>query len=323
MKNKIMKRLNELEKIVGNTPLIKIPYYFAGKYRKVYAKLEWYNPTGSIKDRAAFSMIKSAYEKDLLEPQKRIIEATSGNMGLSLCFFAAQLGNPVTLVMPKSVSEERKKLFNLYGIDVHYTETMQEAVEMAEELAKKLDAFWPNQFDNSDNVFGQSKIANEIMRSIKGSHCRLNNGMAFISGVGSSGTLTGVAYGLHEHMPNNRIYCIEISQAPIFSNYTSGTHHIQGLSDSRIPNNFVRSLVDYYIKVDENDVIAMAQKLNKAGYPVGLSGAANFLGAVLSAEPCCFTVFPDDNKKYLSTELTTPRESALVNNIRITKHKIL
>ena len=315
-----MKLLNEIEKLIGNTPTVNIRYCRDdGVSGLVVAKMEWYNLTGSIKDRAAYYIIKDAYESGLIKPGYTLVEATSGNMGLSLCVIGKQLGYKVKLFMPKTMSEERFKIFELLGADVEKTNSLTEAVERAKEYAAyHKDAYWTDQFNNFSNVRAHMLTTgfeiSEIYDKIKKDNPFAT--YAFVAGMGSCGTMIGVS----KVLPMNiKRVVAEPANTPIFSvgPEKKGAHAIQGLSNSVISKNFKKEDVDIFVPVSDDDVIAMAKKLNNAGYSVGLSGAANFLAAVLYGANISFTVFPDDHKKYLSTQLTQPVGTFLVDGIEI------
>lgn len=299
--------LYKLEKLIGNTPLIKIKYRFNGAVNHIYAKLEWYNFSGSIKDRPAFEILNNALKRGLLKPGQTICETSSGNMGISICSLAKTIDCPVVICLPKFMSEERKQLLKLYGAKLELTENFQEAFKATEEFREK-DAFLTCQFENEDNVFSHFKTGKEILTKQK-------DISAFVSGVGTGGTLMGVGKYLKDKI-GAKIIAIEPSESRILSLGKSGKHKIQGLSDEIVPKIYDKDMVDKIIPVKSDDAICMAQKIcAKLGLGVGISSGANFLGCVLSEMDNCATIFVDDNKKYLSTDLSNKMSSSLVDSI--------
>lgn len=311
-----MDKLNEVSKLVGNTPLVAITYKFRDQVRRAFAKAEWFNLTGSIKDRVALQMYYDAYEQGLLKPGQTICETTSGNMGISLAAVGAYLGHPVLVCMPKSMSTERKQLLKLYGAKLMLQETFDDCFKKAEEMREK-GAFLTLQFENPSNLVAHQKsTAVEIARQTHTRPC-------FVAGVGTGGTLTGIGGYLKQHF-GTKVIALEPKESSILSMGVSKGHHkIQGLADDIVPKNYDAELVDDIVSVMSDDAIAMAQKLNAVGLGVGISGGANFLGCVLSGIDNAITVFADDNKKYLSTALATPMESALVDEIEIISFSVI
>ena len=311
MKKSIEEKFETLEKLIGNTPLVEITYKYKGKLRRCYAKLEWYNLSGSIKDRPAFEILKAAYKIGALKPGQPICETTSGNMGISIAAIAYYLGNPVIVCMPKNMSKERQELLKLYGASLELTESFEEAFARAEEFKSK-GSYLPHQFENVNNLKAHySSTAKEI-------YSKLGAIDAFVSGVGTGGTLMGAGKFLNEKC-NAKVIAVDPAEANLLkSGVSEGKHKIQGLSDSIIPALYESSLVDEIISVNSDDAICMAQKLcRELGLGVGISSGANFLGCVLSNAERPATVFADDNKKYLSTELIEPKTSKLVDQIEL------
>lgn len=304
----MIKRLNNINKLIGDTPLVKIKYKYLGLEKNIYAKLEWFNFTGSIKDRPAFEIIKNAYLTNKLKIGQTICETSSGNMGISICAIAKYLGFDVVICMPKFLSEERKQLLKLYGAKLELTDNFEQAFLKAQEYQNK-GAFLTMQFENKNNTFAhQQQTGVEIYNKTKEISC-------FVSGVGTGGTIMGVGGYLKEKL-NSKIIAIEPQESPILSQGKSGSHKIQGLSDEIIPKLYDKTLVDKIIPIKSNDAICMTQKLClKLGMGVGISSGANFLGCVLSGLDNCSTVFADDNKKYLSTDLSKSLCSDFVDKI--------
>lgn len=311
-----MNKFEQVEKLIGNTPLIEICYKYKGMKRKMFSKLEWYNLSGSIKDRPAFEVLKNAYLKGELKENQPICEVTSGNMGISICAIARYLSNPVIICMPKFMSEERKKLLTLFGANLQLTDSFLDAFEKAEEF-KKDGAFLSKQFENENNVFAHyNSTAIEILS-------KLENIPYFVSGVGTGGTLMGIGKHLKE-LRQTKVIALDPKEASLLTFGKSiGKHKIQGLSDEIIPKIYDKSLVDKIVQIKSDDAVAMAQKLcEKLGLGVGISSGANFLGCVLAGDEAV-TVFADDNKKYLSTDLSTKINSDFVEDIELIGYKVL
>ena len=311
-----MNKLNEVNKLIGNTPLIEVSYSYKGKVKTVLAKLEWYNLSGSIKDRPAYEIIKTAYEKGELKEGQTICETTSGNMGISISAIARLINNPVVICMPKFMSEERKELLKLYGAKLELTENFIEAFKKAEEY-KKNGAYLTYQFENDNNPKAHfNGTAKEIFSKLK-------DIPYFVSGVGTGGTLMGIGSFLKSKL-GTKIVALDPKEASLLTfGRSMGKHKIQGLSDEIIPEIYDRSLVDSIIQISSDDAVCMAQKLCKElGLGVGISSGANFLACVLTGDRAV-TVFADDNKKYLSTDLSGNLKSDLVDEIKLIGYKVL
>lgn len=299
-----MEKIRNLSKFIGNTPLLHFNVKYNDSTTNIYAKCEWFNYCGSVKDRAGILMIKNAGLKEGDE----IVEVTSGNMGISLACLGAFLGLKVTIFMPKNMSSERKKLIRLYGAKLVICKNFEICFKKAENYSKKHNAVYIRQFENKYNKLAQKNIGKEIIKKIKPS--------AFVSGVGTGGTLMGAGGYLKKY--GVKIIAIDPASSSLLTlGYKKGEHKIQGISDGIIPALYDKRIVDKIVLINDDDAIAMAQKLNKLGVPCGISGGANFLGCVLCGYKDVATVFADDNKKYLSTKLSTPVNSELVNNIEI------
>lgn len=310
--------IKTLNKLISNEPIIEITYKYLGATRKVYAGLEWYSLTGSIKDRVAYQMLRDAYSIGKLHKGDRVVEVSSGNMGLSLVAMGNILGNPVTIIMPKFMSEERKKLLRLYGGELVEVDDFKSAFKLCEEY-RKLGYFCPSQFDSPSNSLAhEGMTATRIYQKIKNKPVH-----SFVCGIGTSGTFSGVGRILKDKL-NLKILAVEPLNARIVSGHPPYGHHaLQGLSDEKLPELFDRALCDDAIQISDNDAIAMSQKLcRKLSLGVGISSGANFLGCVLSMSNAV-TVFPDDNKKYLSTALGMPISTQLVDNIQLISFKVL
>ena len=223
-----------MKELIGNTPLIKIKYRYQNQIKNVYAKLEYYNLTGSIKDRMAYYIITEAYKNKTLNKNQPIIEATSGNTGISLAAVGAKFNNPVYIFMPDWVSKERKNIMEKYGAKVYLVSKQEggfvECIKRANQLAKELNGFRPNQFENKLNEeINYMTTAQEIInKNIKIS--------GFVSGVGTGGTLMGIGKKLKEIYKNSKVIAIEPENLPIISKgINEGTHKIEGIGDEFIP----------------------------------------------------------------------------------------
>jgi len=302
-----------LATLVGNTPLLVIHYLYRGKPAVVYAKAENLNMTESIKDRMAFHILLSAYNRGLLQAGDRIVEATSGNTGISFAALGRALGHPVTIFMPDWMSEERKALIRSYGAEIRLVSKEEGgfvgSIEMAEELARCTEnCFLPRQFSNADNADAHYRTTGpEIWFQLQSQGLRPS---AFVAGVGTGGTVMGTGRFLKEKDPSVIVCPLEPANSPTLTTGTKvGKHRIQGISDEFIPPIVKLDSLDDIIQVDDGDAILMAQKLShQLGLGVGISSGANFLGAVqlqqkLGPDAIVVTVLPDSNKKYLSTDL--------------------
>lgn len=309
-------KINELSKLVGNTPMLVINYKYKGEIKHAYAKAEWYNLSGSIKDRVALQMYYDAYQSGTLQPNQPICETTSGNMGISLACLGAYLGHKVIVCMPKSMSEERKQLLRLYGAELILLDSFDDCFNKAKQFEKE-GAYLTLQFENNSNIVAHERTtAVEIERQLNVYPC-------FVAGVGTGGTLIGVGSYL-KNKYGTKIFAVQPQESSILSMGASqGRHKIQGLADDLIPKNYHQEIVDDVISVHSDDAIAMAQKLNAIGLGVGISGGANFLGCVLSGVDNAITTFADDNKKYLSTDLSKPIQSELINEIEILSFSVI
>lgn len=321
---------NNIEKLIGNTPIIKINYEYQNKRRYAFFKAEWLNFSGSIKDRVAYQIILDAIKTKNLKRGQEIVEVTSGNMGISLSAVAKSFGFKTTIFMPKTMSEERKKLLLMYGANLILTDSFDDAFEKAKVYAKENNAFLANQFSNNSNILAQTKTAEEIYLKLKG---KLKG---FVAGMGTSGTLMGATkyfksvglLGVSKKIKANKkikIFGVEPFSSQVFSKGVSlGDHKIQGLADDFVPDLYSDKDVGKILQVGDEDAIAMSDKLAKTfGFAVGISSGANFLGAVLSNLNGIASVFADDNKKYLSTELFGAKTTKLVDEIKLKSFEVL
>ncbi len=295
-----------IDKLIGNTPMIKINYEYEGKVGSIYTKLEYYNYSGSIKDRIAYYIIKKEKESGKLKDNQTIVEVTSGNTGIAFSAIGALFGHEVHIFMPDWTSIERRKIMEMYGAHVHLVSKeeggFKKALALAEEFAKEHNAYRPLQFDNPLNVEGQYKTtAKEILDTIPDVN-------TFVSGIGTGGTLMGIGKRLKENNPNSKVIALEPSTLSILKmGMEEGSHMIEGIGDDFIPGIVNQDLIDDIVLIDDCDAINMSKRIaQEFGLGIGISSGANFLASVLvnNDELKIATVFPDDNKKYITTRLS-------------------
>ena len=296
------------KKVIGNTPMIKINYKFKGKERYVYTKLEYYNLTGSIKDRVAYYIIKNAKERGNLKDNMPIVEATSGNTGISIAALGSYYNHPVYIFMPDWASKERVELMKSYGANITLISRQDggflKCVEEAKKLANEKNGFLSNQFANKDNFHAHYETTgNEILEQIS------EKIGGFVAGVGTGGTLMGTTKKLKEKFKNVKVVAIEPDKMPIISQGKMlGQHKIEGIGDDFVPDLIDKNKIDDIILINDNDAINMSRKLSRdLGLGVGISSGANLIGSILLTEKienAVVTIFADDNKKYMSTDLS-------------------
>ena len=336
MMNTLTKRITGISSLIGNTPLLGIDFEYKGSKRTIYAKAEYLNMTGSIKDRMAFHILQKAYQSGVLKEGDRIIEATSGNTGIAFSGIGRAMGHPVTIYMPDWMSQERINLMRSYGADIKLVSKEEGgflgSIDMANQLAESdPNTFLPLQFSNGDNCEAHyNTTAPELWWQLKYRNLIPD---AFVAGVGTGGTVMGVGKYLKEQNPKIKIHPLEPSNSPTMSTgHKVGKHRIQGISDEFIPSIVELDKLDDIISVDDGDAIVMAQKLSSVlGLGVGISSGANFLGALkvqeeLGADAVVVTVFADDNKKYLSTDLMKEeplKEDFMASEVKLTKFRAL
>jgi len=305
---KIYKSITEL---IGNTPLLEIVNYNRqnGIKGKIIAKLEYFNPGGSVKDRVGYAMIKDAEDRGLIGKDTVIIEPTSGNTGIALAFVAAAKGYELILTMPETMSVERRSLLSALGAKIVLTpgsEGMKGAIKKAEELAKKTaNAFMPQQFDNPANPEAHRKTtAEEIWRDTEG---KVD---VFVAGVGTGGTITGVGEILKARNPEIRIVAVEPEDSPVLSGGNPGPHKIQGIGAGFVPQVLNKTVIDEIFRVKNEDAFAAARKLSSSeGLLVGISsGAALHAATEIARRPgdmgrSIVVLLPDTGERYLSTDL--------------------
>jgi cysteine synthase A len=307
------RRLQGLSRLVGNTPLLQISFFFRGRPRTLYAKSEQLSMTGSIKDRMALEILRRGYEGDRLRPGDTIAEATSGNTGISFAALGRALGHPVTIFMPDWMSRERIDLISSFGARVvlvsHDEGGFQGCIRKAEDLAAHFpNVFLPSQFSNRTNPDAHTRTTGPEIWNQLAMFGRQPD--AFVAGVGTGGTVMGIGRYLRARRPSVSVHPLEPAESPTLSTgHKVGQHRIQGISDEFIPAVVALDQLDDVVAVHDGDAIIMAQQLaQQLGLGVGISSGANFLGALevqnrLGADSVVVTVFPDSNKKYLTTDL--------------------
>jgi cysteine synthase A len=304
----IDRKFRGLGHLIGNTPLLAIECRFRGTRRTVYAKAENLNMTGSIKDRMALHILRQGYARGLLTPGALIAEATSGNTGIAFCAVGRALGHPVTIFMPEWMSQERKDLIRSLGAQIRLVGREEGgflgSIKMAEEFAAGTPgAFLPRQFSNEDNCSAHMETTGpEVWWQLR-FHSLAPD--AFVAGVGTGGTVMGVGSFLRRMKPNTMIFPLEPANSPTLSTgHKVGKHRIQGISDEFIPPILDLASLDEVVSVDDGDAILIALKVQER----------------LGADAVVVTVFPDDNKKYLSTDLLRQeptKEDFLAPHVRL------
>jgi cysteine synthase A len=323
-------KFKALTRLVGNTPLVSIHFRYHGSHRVIFAKSEYLNLTGSIKDRMAIRILEKAYAEAKIAPGHTIAEATSGNTGISFAAIGRMLGHPVKIFMPDWMSQERVHLIRSYGAEVVSVSKgdggFLGSIRMCEELAAaRNDVFLPRQFSNPANTEAHEETTGpEIWSQLLSVGKRPQ---AFVAGVGTGGTVMGVGKYLRARDASIHVHPVEPAESPTLTTGCKvGNHRIQGISDEFIPEIVQLKDLNEVIAIPDGDAILMAQKLaTTLGLAVGISSGCNFLAAVkaqgkIGAESCVVTVFCDDNKKYLSTALMsdeTPKPDYLSPQIEL------
>ena len=317
-------------KLIGNTPMIKIDYEYKEKQKSVYVKLEYYNLTGSIKDRVVYYIIENAKRRGELKEEMPIIEATSGNTGISLAALGAYYNHPVYIFMPDWASKERVELMKSFGANLILVSKQDggfiRCVEEAKKMAEEKKGFLSNQFANVDNFEAHyettgKEILEQIPEKIGG----------FVSGVGTGGTLMGIGAKLKEKFKSLKIVAIEPEKMPIISQGEKiSQHKIEGIGDDFVPDLVDKSKIDDIVLINDDDAINMSRKLaRELGLGVGISSGANFIGSVKKKKKIEYpvvTVFADDNKKYLSTDLSKnidQNNKFISNYIKLLNYEII
>jgi len=293
--------------LVGDTPVVELARINNTK-SLILAKLEALNPSGSIKDVMALYMMDVAEKRGMLKPGSKIIEATSGNTGISFAMLALLKGCQFVAVMPEHMSKERRQMMQAFGAEVVLTpekDGFPGALDRVEQLAKEIKGVWlPRQFDNPDNIAAHREItAKRILKEVRD---RID---VFVAGVGTGGTLMGVAEALRKVYPNVKIVAVEPAESAVMSGGKPASHLIQGIGSGFVPSLVNMDLIDEVIKVKSNDAVAMTRRLMKEeGLMVGISSGANVLAALEVAQrlgkgKTIVTILPDRGERYLSMDL--------------------
>jgi cysteine synthase A len=294
--------------LVGNTPLVRLGRIVPDGSAEIVAKLESFNPGGSVKDRIALAMIEDAEKRGLLKPGATIVEPTSGNTGIGLAMVAAVKGYKLILTMPDDMSQERRKLLQRYGAQLVLTpaiEGMTGAVFAAEEMVQKNgDYFMPQQFTNPANPqVHRQTTAQEVLRDTGG---RLD---AFVAGVGTGGTITGVGEVLKQKLPGVLVVAVEPTRSPVLAGGKPGLHGIQGIGASFVPSVLNSEVYDELIAVKDEEAMEMTRRLTRTeGLLVGISAGANVFASLQIAKRLgegkrVVTILPDTGERYLSVNL--------------------
>jgi len=299
--------------MVGNTPMMELNYTYKGVPGNIYVKCEHYNLTGSVKDRMALYIMSQAHRTGTIRPDDVIVEATSGNTGIAFAAIGKALGHEVIIMMPDWLSQERIDIIRSLGAKVHLVSKSQGgfkgSILLSEQMRKGSDKYFlPRQFENNFNGEAHEMTTGpEIWEQLRSKGLKPD---AFVAGVGTGGTVMGTGKYLRSKNPAIRIHPLEPAESPtLTTGFKVGSHRIQGISDEFIPAIVDLNNLDEVIQANDGDAIIMAQKLAKQlGLAVGISSGANVIGAIklheqMGAGSVVVTLFPDSNKKYLSTDL--------------------
>jgi cysteine synthase A len=302
----------ETSAVVGNTPLVSLPRLAEEVAAEIVAKVEYFNPGGSVKDRIGVAMIDGAEREGLIERGRSVlVEPTSGNTGIALALVCAARDYRLILTLPEGMSRERTALLRTYGAEVHETPSlggMHEAVQLAEDLVREHDAFMPQQFSNPANPeIHRRTTAEEIWRDLDGQVD------VFVSGVGTGGTITGVGQVLKERRPEVQVIAVEPAASPVLSGGEPGPHKIQGIGAGFVPEVLDRSVIDEVIKVDDEDALDTARRTaQREGLLVGISAGAAISAALQIAARTgmagkrVVVVVPDSGERYMSLPFFAP-----------------
>lgn len=302
-------RYESITETIGQTPVVQINRIIPPNHARVFAKCEFFNPMGSVKDRIGAAMIDAGESAGLINKDTQIIEPTSGNTGIALAFVCAAKGYKLTLTMPETMSVERRAIVRALGAEVVLTPGtagMKGAIAKAFELAENTPNSWmPQQFDNPANPAIHEKTTGpEIWEALEG------NVDAIVAGVGTGGTITGVARYIKERNPDFRVIAVEPASSPVISGGQPGPHKIQGIGAGFIPRNLDTSLLDEVVTVKDEDAFDWARRIAKTeGILVGISSGANLWAAAqVAARPefkgkRIVTILPSSGERYLSTPL--------------------
>jgi cysteine synthase A len=309
----IADKFTNLWHLVGNTPMLELNFTYKGKSGRIFVKCENYNLTGSVKDRMALYILYQAYKNGHIKPTDTIVEATSGNTGISFSAIGKALGHEVIIIMPDWLSKERKDIITSMGAKIHLVSKSEGgflgSILLSEQLANASDRFFlPKQFENEYNACAhETTTGPEIWQQLAGKSLVPD---AFIAGVGTGGTVTGTGKYLKLKNPAIKVHPLEPAESPtLTTGYKVGSHRIQGISDEFIPAIVKLDELDEVIQANDGDAIIMAQMLaSQLGLAVGISSGANVIGAIkvqqqLGDDAVVVTLLCDSNKKYLSTDL--------------------
>lgn len=298
-----------IDQLIGSTPLLKLNRIVPEDAADVYVKLEFFNPAGSIKDRIALAMIEKAEAEGKLKPGDTIIEPTSGNTGIGLASVAAAKGYHLIIVMPETMSVERRKLMQGYGAELILTpgaDGMKGSIAKAQELVDTKGYFMPMQFENPANpAIHEATTGQEIIDAFG----KDDLPDAFVAGVGTGGTLSGIGHALKKADPNIKVYALEPAESPLLKEGKAGKHKIQGISAGFIPKTLDQEVYDGIIEVSSDDAIKTGQAVGRLeGFLPGISAGANIYGVIELAKQLgkgkkVVTVSPDGGDRYLSTDL--------------------
>lgn len=306
-----MKVVNNIAELIGNTPLVKLNRINPAGGAAVYLKLEYFNPSGSVKDRAAFNMILEAEKQGLLKPNSTIIEPTSGNTGIGLAMNAAARGYKAILVMPDTMTQERINILKAYGAEVVLTpgdEKMSGAIKKAEQLTKQLpNAFMPMQFDNHANPDAhRHTTAKEIIEAMDEIGKSLS---AFVASAGTGGTITGTGEALKEHYKNLKVHVVEPAGSPVLSGGKPGKHKLVGTSPGFIPSVLNQDVYDEILNIEDEQAYDITRRLaSEEGILVGPSSGAACFASIevakrLTPKDVVVCIIADTGERYLSTDV--------------------
>ena len=302
------KLYNNITELIGNTPIVKLNHLVPEDAADVYVKLEAFNPGSSVKDRIALSMIEAAEQDGTLKPGGTIVEATSGNTGIGLSWVGAAKGYKVVIVMPETMSVERRKIIQAYGAELVLTpgsEGMKGAIAKAQEIAQERNGWLPLQFNNPANPEVHERTTGAEIIAAFG-----ETGLdAFVGGVGTGGTISGVSHALKKANSSIKVYAVEADESAVLSGEKPGPHKIQGLSAGFIPDTLDTSSYDGIIRVSSEQALNLGQKIGGyEGFLVGISSAAAIFAAIEVAKKLgkgkkVLALTPDNGERYLSTVL--------------------
>ncbi|MBF0778455.1 cysteine synthase A [Streptococcus cuniculi] len=297
-----------ITELVGHTPIVKLNHLVPKGAADVYVKLEAFNPGSSVKDRIALAMIEQAEKDNIIKPGDTIVEPTSGNTGIGLAWVGAAKGYKVIIVMPETMSIERRKIIQAYGAELVLTpgsEGMKGAIAKANEIAEEQNGWVPLQFSNPANPkIHEDTTGQEILEAFGATGLD-----AFVSGIGTGGTITGVSHTLKQANPAISIYAVEADESAILSGETPGPHKIQGISAGFIPDTLDTKAYDHIIRVKSDDALATGRAVGgQEGFLVGISSGAAIYAAIevakeLGAGKKVLAILADNGERYLSTAL--------------------